>query len=311
MLVRLKILVLSLLLLHLGTLQAEQKYSTKPFLIGFAQDTLANDWRLAQANELKKTLGKFPNIKLIITDANGHTAKQISDIEDLVSRKVDLLITSPKDALALTPVISSVYKKGIPVILLDRGITTSDYTTLIGADNRLIAQHAAEYLVKSHPKGGRILMLKGVPNATPTIHRTDKFVNVINKRKKFKIVAQKTANYLRGDAIKAVEEVIDSKINFDIVYAQSDSMATGARMALALAGKDLNKISIVGIDYIKEAQTAIRAGQQLASFTYPTGGKEGGELAVKILHGEKVKKRIIIKSQIITKNNVDSIKPIF
>ncbi len=311
MLSKIKVLFLAFLLLNAGFVIAEIQHDNKKYLVGFAQDTLANDWRLAQVNELKKSLAKFPDIKLIVTDAKGHTAKQISDIEDLLLRKIDLLITSPKDALALTPVISKVYKQDIPVILLSRGITTNAFTTLIGADNRLIAKKAAQFLVKSHPKGGRILLLKGVPNASSTIQRTDSFIKEIKKHKKFKIVAQKIANYLRADAIRAIEDVLVSNIPFDIIYAQSDSMATGARMALTFAGKDLNKISIIGIDYIKEAQIAIRKGQQIASFTYPTGGKEGGELAMKILQGKKVKKRIVIKSHIITKKNVNSITPIF
>ncbi len=314
-----RILVISLFLIITSAAAAEpanpgehnSNTNTQQYLVGFAQDTLANDWRLAQVNELKKSLTRNPNIKLIVTDAKGQTAKQISDIEDLISSKIDLLITSPKDAIALTPIVSKAYKQGIPVILLERGISTDDFTTLIGADNRSIARNAAKYLIKTHPRGGNILILKGVPNATPTILRTDNFIKEITKNKKFKIVAQKTANYLRGDAIKAVEELIDSDIQFDIIYAQSDSMAIGARMALKLAGKDLTRISIIGIDYIKEAQTAIKNGEQLASFTYPTGGKEGGEYAVKILSGDKVKKRIVIKSQLITKTNVDSIDPIF
>ena len=84
--------------------------TTRQYLVGFAQDTLANDWRLTQVNELKKALEKAPNIKLIVTDAKGQTAKQISDIEDLISNKIDLLITSPRDAMALTPIVSKVHK---------------------------------------------------------------------------------------------------------------------------------------------------------------------------------------------------------
>lgn len=311
--------LLGLLLVSVGAVAAEPLDSSKQgvkkqpqqYLIGFAQDTLGNDWRLAQVSDLKKSLSGIAGIKLIITDAKGHTAKQISDIEDLISRNIDLLITSPMDAVALTPVVSKAYKQGIPVILLDRGIATDNFTTLIGADNRSIARDAARYLINTHPQGGNILILKGVPNATPTIHRTANFLKVITENRKFNVVAQKTANYLRGDAIKAVEDMLASNTAFDIIYAQSDSMATGARMALKLAGKDLRKFSIIGIDYIKEAQAAIREGTQLASFTYPTGGKEGGEYALKILQGKKVKKRVIIKSQIITRKNVNSFNPIF
>ena len=96
-----------------------------------------------------------------------------------------------------------------------------------------------------------------------------------------------------------------------IIYAQSDSMASGARMALKRAGSDLQKISIIGIDYISEAQIAIRAGEQDASLTYPTGGKEGAHYVLQILTGEKVPKKVVIDSEMVTIENVEQVKPIF
>ena len=94
-----RILVISLFLIITSTASAEpanlsvhdNNTNTQQYLVGFAQDTLANDWRLAQVNELKKSLANTPNIKLIVTDAKGQTAKQISDIEDLISRKKQII----------------------------------------------------------------------------------------------------------------------------------------------------------------------------------------------------------------------------
>jgi ribose transport system substrate-binding protein len=126
-----------------------------------------------------------------------------------------------------------------------------------------------------------------------------------------KIVADKTGNYLRADAIRAMEEVIAQGIEFDAIYAHSDSMASGARLALRKAGIDPRRIHIVGIDYIKEAHDAILSGEQDASFTYPTCGKEGAEAILKILKGEKVPKEVIIQSDLVTRQNVDRLKPIF
>ncbi len=121
----------------------------------------------------------------------------------------------------------------------------------------------------------------------------------------------KVANSLRADAIKMTEEALREGLEFDAIYAQSDSMASGALLALKKAGRDPGKIIIVGIDYIKEARDAIRKGEQDASFTYPTGGKEGAEWTMKILQGTDVPKEYIIESTTITKDNVDAIEPIF
>lgn len=281
------------------------------FLIGFAQDTLDNDWRLQQVREVEKALSPYPSIRFVVKDGKGQTAKQILDIEDLIAQGVDILITSPRDAKALTPVISRAYRQGIPVVLLGRHIESDDYTIFIAPDNREIARKAARYLGEEYPEGGSILMLMGLCNATTTMHRTQAFVKELANFKQLEVVSKKTANFLRGDAIQAVEEVLASDISFNIIYAQSDSMASGARMALKRAGNDLHKISIIGIDYISEAQAAIRAGEQNVSFTYPTGGKDGAHYVLKILNGEQVPKRVVIESEMVTIKNVNQVKPIF
>lgn len=281
------------------------------FLVGFAQDTLDNDWRLQQVREVEKALASYPSIRFIVKDGKGQTSKQILDIEDLIAQGVDVLITSPRDAKALTPIISRAYRQGIHVVLLGRNIENENFTIFIAPDNRAIARRAAQYLGGKYPAGGNILMLMGLCNATTTIHRTAAFVKELKNFKQLEVVSQKTADFLRGNAIQAVEEVLADDIPFNIIYAQSDSMASGARMALKRAGVDLHKIIIVGIDYISEAQAAIRADEQNASFTYPTGGKEGANYVLKILNGEKVPKKVVIESEMVTIENVGQVKPIF
>ena len=280
-------------------------------LIGFAQDTMSNDWRIQQVNDVKNELARHSNIRFISTDARGQTAKQILDIKNLVNQGIDLLITSPRDGKALAPVVSSTYKKGIPVILLSRKVESDNYTTFIGPDNLAIGKQAALALAKKLKGKGRIVILEGIPTSTTAIARTQGFKEGLSSYPALKVVATKTANYLRAEAIHATEEVLKSKIGFNAIYAHSDGMATGARMALMKAGIKPGSIRIVGIDYIKEAREAIRRGEQEATFTYPTGGKEGAHYALKILKGQNVPKRIQIKSIKVDKNNVEQVKPIF
>jgi ribose transport system substrate-binding protein len=211
----------------------------------------------------------------------------------------------------MTPVVSKAYKVGIPVVLLTRKTLAEDYNVFIAPDDKGIARQAARYMAEKLGGKGRILILKGVPTATTAIHRTDSFLEEIEKHKGIKIVSIKTANYLRGDAIKAIEEALKEGIKFDAIYAQSDSMAAGARMALKNAGIDPKKIIIVGIDYIKEARDAIRKGEQAASFTYPTCGKEGAQAVLKILKGEGLPKEIAVESVMVTKENAEEVEPIF
>ena len=301
-----------LVFINIGIHQAlAEKTNNKIYTVGFAQDTLANDWRRAQVNELTKQFKKHPNIKFIVTDAGGNSAKQIQDIEDLAHQKVDLIITSPRDGRASTPAISRVYKQGIPVVLITRAITSNDYTSIVSPDDYEIASNAAKFIAKKLSGKGNVLMLQGVPTATTAIARTKGFLDTIKKYPGIKVTGIKVGNYLRSDAIRVTEAAIMEKIPFDAIYSQSDSMAVGARLALKKSGISAKDKLIVGIDYINEARDAIKAGEQAASFIYPTCAKETAAVVLKILKGKKVAKKIRVESQLITKNNVYSISPIF
>jgi ribose transport system substrate-binding protein len=279
-------------------------------LVGFAQDTLGNDWRVAQVREVKQVLAEYPEIDFIYTDAQGETSLQAHHIEKLAEQDVDLIITSPRDQDALTPVIEQVYRQGVPVILLSRSISNDSYTSFVTLNNRAIAQSAARYLVEQLEGRGKILMLEGVAGASTTQDRTEGFMQVVKDYPDIQ-VTKRTANFLRADAILAVSELIAEGVEFDAIYAQSDSMATGARMALTQAGIDPGSLLIAGIDFISEAQEAIRKGEQDISFTYQTGGDEGARLAIQILQGKEVPKQVTLDSIAVTRDNVDQVEPIF
>ncbi|HEY9163617.1 MAG TPA: substrate-binding domain-containing protein [Magnetovibrio sp.] len=283
----------------------------KVFTIGFPQDNMSNDWRRAQVMAVKEVLDQHANVKFIYTDAQGDTAKNIQDIEDMVDQGIDLLMVSPRDAQAMTPVIANVHSRGIPVVLLTRRIIGNSYTTFVSADDAKIAAKAAAYMSETLNGNGNILVLQGVPSATTAIKRTEGFVNEIANHPGMKIVAVKPADYLRAEAIKAVEQALEAGLEFNAIYAQSDSMAAGARLALQATGIDPKSKLIVGIDYIPESREAIRQGLQAASFTYPTASKEAAEAALKILNGESVPKEIEVPSQIVTKDNVEAVDTVF
>lgn len=293
-------------LLFSSSVIAKDTYS-----VGFAQDTMGNDWRIAQVREVENGFKDKENIRFFYTNGKSNTAMQIMNIEDMINSKVDLIISSPRDAKVMTPVIEKAYKNGIPVVLLSRTIQSDKYATFIHPKNTIIAKQAANFIAKKLNGKGNILVLKHTPTSTPGIRRTKGFLDEIKKYPNIKIVATKIANSQRSEAIIKTEEAIKEGLKFDAIYAQSDSMAIGAIMALKANNIDPKKIIITGIDYISQAAELIKKGELDASYVYPTGGKEGVEIAMKILSGQEVPKEIIIKSVEITIDNVNDIKPIF
>jgi ABC-type sugar transport system substrate-binding protein len=88
-------------------------------------------------------------------------------------------------------------------------------------------------------------------------------------------------------------------------------MLIGARETMKRYQAQISSIPIVGIDYIKATREAILGDEQLASFVYPTSGKEGVEIIVDLIDGKSVPKNSTVKTQMVTKENVRKVQPIF
>ncbi len=281
------------------------------FLVAFAQDALSNDYHAAQVRRMAERFSREPQVNFVFSDADGQTAKQIADIEEFVARRVDLLIVAPRDAKAMVPVIANAYRRGIPVVLLSRSVESDAYTCLVGPDNEQIGAQVADFMAARLHGKGDVMMLEGVPTASTAIARSAGFRNRLRRYPGIRLVASKVGNYLRGDAIRAMEEMLGSGLYFDGLFAQSDSMAAGARLALKKAGIAPASKLIVGIDYIAEARQAILDGEQTASFVYPMSVNETAETAIAILHGRKVPRRRVVPSRLVTKAEAHAVEPIF
>lgn len=282
----------------------------KTYTVAFTQDTLSNDFRFNQVLMVKNELSKYPNIKFLYSDARSNSSLQIKQIEDFIYQKVDLLIVGASDETSVSIATDKAYSCGIPVILIDRKVKSNKYTTYIHPDNTQIARSSAKHILNKINYDGTILLLKGLKNVDVTRKRTEAFYKEAKKYKNIKVI-ERTANYLRSDAIIEVDKLLDAKIHFDAIMSQSDSMLIGARLALNKKGIDPSSVVSVGMDYISAAQDAIKNGKQDSSFVYSLCAKTSAETTIKILSGEKVKKDILVDTIHVTKDNVDNVKPIF
>jgi len=274
----------------------------KRFVIGFSQSTMQDPWRIAMIESAKDEAKKHPEMELLIADGQNDNNKQISDIETFITKGVDLLIVSPREAEPLTPVVRKAFQKGIPVVLLDRGIVGDTYTTFIGASNREIGEAAGRFIRERLRGKGNIVEIEGIQGATPTIDRREGMHAAIKGSPGIKVIIDQPADYLRAPAKTVMENALQSGKKIDCVYAHNDEMALGAYLAAKAAGKEKG-ILFVGIDGQREAVKAVMDGQMGATFVYPFCGPEAIQTAAKILAGEKVPKLIRLQTVRITKDN--------
>ncbi len=287
--------------------QPKAEQPAKQYFIGFAQDTLNQPWRNYQAVSVEKAL-KEMGVRTLVTDGQGRAEKQISNIEDMVTQGLDLLMLSPKEEGALTPIVERVYNSGIPVVLIDRGIKGSGYTSFIHADNFAIASMVADYIAKKltakygEPRG-KIVVIEGVPGSTTAVERNEGFrKRIAEKYPKMEIIASQPADYRRDLAMSVMEDYLQAFPQIDAVFTHADESTMGAIYAIEAAGRR-KEMLITSVNGTMEGIKAIIDGRMDCSPLYTNASGPGVAFAMKILKGEKVPKHVLLKPLMIDETN--------
>ena len=272
--------------------------------IGMSQCNRNEPWRVQMDAEIKAAAEKHPGLKVSFNDAQNDTLAQRSHVEDFISAGVDLLMISPKETDPLTKPVAEAYDEGIPVIVLDRALRGDKYTCFIGADNVAIGRAAGAWLVEKLGGKGKVVELKGLMTSEPGRDRHKGFREAIAGTD-VEVIFEADMEWLEDKARQEMESALDRFPKIDAVYGHNDPAAHGAYLA-AKAAKREKDMLFVGIDALPHEGVAyVRQGILDATFEYPTGGKEAVDVALKILAGQQVPKKIVLGSRLFTKENVE------
>lgn len=265
--------------------------------VGLSISTLNNPFFVTLSDGAKQA-AKDNGIELIVVDAGDDAAKQTSDIEDLISKNVGVLIVNPVDSDAVAPAVESAIAKGIKVISVDRVVNGVEVSSQIASDNVAGAKMATEFLKELVGEGSKVAELQGIPGASATIDRGAGFHQVADTG--LDVVASQTANFNRAEGLTVMENIIQSDNSIMGVFAHNDEMALGAIEAITAAGLD---IKVVGFDATDDAKTAVTDGKMAATVAQQPElmGKTAIETAKKLLAGETVEKSIPVEVELITK----------
>lgn len=275
-----------------------------PFVIGMSQCNLGEPWRAQMNKDLASAAAAHKNIKMVFKDAQNESLTQRAQVEELVAQGIDLLIVSPKESAPLTKPVAEAYKKGIPVIVLDRAVEGDAYTVFIGADNKKIGREAGQWVQKTLGGKGKIVELKGLMTSTPGQDRHTGFLEglALDKHPDLKIVFEADMKWLEPNARAEMESALAREKEIDLVYAHNDPGAHGAHLAAKAQGRSMK---FVGIDALPhEGVEYVRRGILDATFLYPTGGKEAIATAIDLLGGKQAPKKIVLGTKIYTRENV-------
>jgi len=304
------------------SLSAEPTVTKKPLsdiTIGFSISTLTTEFFVAFQEGIERQAEAY-GIKVIYQNADGDPAKQLNQIEQLVSRKVDAIILSPIDTNGIIPVIKKANEANIPIIAFDRTALEGNIDSFVRSDNFEMAGAAAKWMAEQLKERygeykGNIVNLQGLMSSTPGQERDKGFLDVLNLYPDINIIATQAADFDQTKGFDKMMSIIQANRNVKIdgVLGANDENVLGALQAIKQQNLfkpvgDPDHIFLTGIDGSKQALEAIRNGEMdITVSQHPIQSAEATvQLAIAKIYGKDVPKDVRWPYKVISKENIDS-----
>ena len=264
---------------------------SKIYKIGVSQCS-QDDWRMKMNDEINREIMFHEDAIVEIRSADDSNTKQIEDIKYFMENGFDIIIVSPNEAAALTPIIKDVYEQGVPVVIFDRNINGDTYTARIGVDDEGLGRSAAHYALHMLGKGTKAIEIFGLRGSTPAEGRHNGFAKEFEDNGGM-LLASVAGNWNKEDAIPVVDSLLRLYPDVNLIYAHNDRMAIGASEVAHRMGRD--NIRIIGIDAAPNIGIQAVADSVIdATFLYPTEGHRLIQTALAILKGQPYNRETIL-----------------
>jgi ribose transport system substrate-binding protein len=242
---------------------------------------------------------KKAGINLIVLDSQNDPAKEIANVEDLLSKGVAAILINPTDSDAVGNAIKMANRAKVPVITLDRGANAGTVVSHIASDNVAGGKMAGAFIAEKLGKKGNVVELEGIPGTSAARDRGKGFNDAL-KGTAVKVVARQAADFDRTKGLNVMENILQSQPKIDAVFAHNDEMALGALRAVQAAKKN---IMVVGFDATDDAVKAVKDGKMAATVAQQPAfiGAKGVETAKAVLEGKKVQAYVPVGLKLIVK----------
>ena len=252
-----------------------------PMVIGFSQNKLAHPFRVAGVEQLEAYVKEQGlNWEIVVTDGKNDATTQTANVEDLISQGVDAVIMCPVTADTMTTAAKTVMDAGIPLILVNRNVSSDDYTCAITGSNYQIGQKSAEDMAKRLDGKGKVAMIQGTLGASDTTDRATGFMETIANYPDIEVVADVSGDYAKDKGMACMEDILVKYPDIDAVFCHNDEMAQGAYLACEADGK--TDVLIYGNDCYKSTLDMIKEGKIAGTTAYPTSVQKAVDVLVEI-----------------------------
>lgn len=227
--------------------------SAAPLKIGMSFQELNNPYFVTMKQALEEAAASI-GATVIITDARHDVAKQISDVEDMIQKKIDILLLNPTDSTGVEGAVKSAKAAGVIVAAVDAN-AKGPVDTFVGSKNYDAGVMACEYMGKALGGKGDVAILDGIP-VVPILERVRGCKDALQKFPGIKIVTTQNGKQERDQALAVTENMIQANAGLKGIFSVNDGGAMGSLAAIEASGKDIKLTSVDG------APEAIKAMQK-------------------------------------------------
>ena len=284
--------------------EATEVVEEETYLIGISQPFMGHPIRQAGTILINAWLEDHPNVEVMVTDGQLNAQKQIADIEDMIAKKVDIILVAAHQSPTLIGVLREAQEAGIPIIAFDRTLTDpSVQVGMVVNDDYQAGVSAAQILGEGLNGEGKIVVLEGPAGNTVVTLRQDGFLKGLEQYPGIEIVDDQVANFQRVQAVDVFENMIQANPDITGVYCHNDEMALGCVKVLKDAG--IEGVKVVGLDGQKDALESIIAGDLYGTVRKVVEFPAALDMALEYLETGEVTPMQYLDSIPITKENAE------
>ncbi|HEY0792864.1 MAG TPA: sugar ABC transporter substrate-binding protein [Chthoniobacterales bacterium] len=302
---------------NLPSVRAAEESGGKKLRVGLTVPTLVNPFFVGMAHGVQDRCTAL-GYELIAPNANNDMSTQINQMEDLITKRVDVIIICPINAKAVVPSVKKANAAKIPVIALDRGSDGGELASFIETNNVEMGQKGADWIAEKlkaryGSAKGNVVNLQGLRGTTAAESREKGFMDGLKQYPEIKLVASQAANFDQERALNLMTDILQANAKVDAVFCANDDNAVGALRAIDAAHRfkpvgDNGRILVLGIDGTGQALQAIRDGKLDATISQnPVKmAATAVDFARDLSAGKSIEKRVYYPNLLLTRENLDS-----
>lgn len=276
------------------------------YTVALCNFSLGNTWRVQMVETFRQVAEEYKELGLIkeyyITNSDGDTAQQISDMEDLITMGVDIICLTAASPTALVPVVDEAMEEGITLISFDAGVDTDNVTASLVLDNTEFGRVDARWLADKIGGKGKVVVLAGQAGSKNAEQRVNGVNEVFAEYPDIEVAALSYCDYDYATAKAAIESIISVYNDIDGILSLGGAMSRACVDAYEAAGLELVPITgEANNGFLKMWNERQSDGfTSVCPISPNTSGAQALDLGLKAITGGEYKKENVFDIETVT-----------